>query len=114
MKEKERLEKLKSVELKKKGNAMHDKKKAEAERKEEEELARKAMELEAEHEKNMTEDEKRQLERKRLEAAGEFTYMSLVPFGEASTVVYLTGWVMIAEINPESFLSFAPGQLERK
>jgi len=87
VKEKERLEKLKSVELKKKGNAMHDKKKAEAERKEEEELARKAMELEAEHELNMTEDEKRQLERKRAEAADDELVDDLFGGGEPKKVV---------------------------
>ena len=67
--EKARMEKASQVSLKKKGNALAAKKKAEEDRKEEEELARKAMELEAEMEANMTLDERRALERQRVEDA---------------------------------------------
>ncbi len=55
--------------LRSKGKALAKKKKAEEDRKEEEELARKAMELEAEMEANMTIDERRELEKKRVEEA---------------------------------------------
>eukprot|EP00565_Helicotheca_tamesis_P009218 CAMPEP_0185732938 /NCGR_PEP_ID=MMETSP1171-20130828/17970_1 /TAXON_ID=374046 /ORGANISM="Helicotheca tamensis, Strain CCMP826" /LENGTH=137 /DNA_ID=CAMNT_0028402545 /DNA_START=157 /DNA_END=566 /DNA_ORIENTATION=+ len=55
--------------LKKKGKALADKKAAEAARKEEEEIARKAMELEAEMEENMTPEERRALEKRRVEEA---------------------------------------------
>ena len=55
--------------LKSKGKALAAKKKAENDRKEEEELARKTMELEAEMEANMTIDEKRALEKRRVEEA---------------------------------------------
>jgi translation initiation factor 3 subunit J len=67
--ERERIEKIKQVSLKKKGNALVAKKKADEERKEEEELARKAMELEAEMESKMTIDERRALEKQRVEDA---------------------------------------------
>lgn len=67
--EKAREEKLKQMELKKKGNARKEKEQKAAEAKEEEELARKAMELEAEMESKMTIDERRALERKRIEEA---------------------------------------------
>lgn len=55
--------------LRSKGKALAAKKKAEEDRKEEEELARKAMELEAEMEANMTVDERRALEKRRVEEA---------------------------------------------
>jgi len=55
--------------LRTKGKALAAKKKAENDRKEEEELARKTMELEAEMEANMTIDEKRALEKRRVEEA---------------------------------------------
>ena len=67
--EKNQNDKLQQVSLKKKGNALAAKKKAEEDRKEEEELARKAMELEAEMEANMTIDERRALEKQRVEEA---------------------------------------------
>lgn len=67
--EKEREEQLQLVELKKKGNALNDKKQAELDRKEEEELARKAMELEAELEANMDPDELKRLKRQQIEDA---------------------------------------------
>mmetsp|Transcript_21666 Transcript_21666/g.31630 ORF Transcript_21666/g.31630 Transcript_21666/m.31630 type:complete len:265 (-) Transcript_21666:174-968(-) len=55
--------------LRSKGNALVAKKKAEEDRKEAEELARKAMELEAEMEANMTIDERRAMQRKKVEEA---------------------------------------------
>ena len=67
--EKNKKDQLQQVSLKKKGNALAAKKKAEEDRKEEEELARKAMELEAEMEANMTIDERRALEKQRVEEA---------------------------------------------
>lgn len=67
--EKEREDQLRQVELKKKGNALNDKKQAELDRKEEEELARKAMELEAELEANMDPDELKKLKRQQIEDA---------------------------------------------
>jgi translation initiation factor 3 subunit J len=65
--EKARMEKVKTASLREKGKARAAKQQAEDDRKEEEELARKAMELEAEMEANMTIDERRALERKRVE-----------------------------------------------
>lgn len=53
--------------LKAKGNALADKKRREAERKEELELAKKAMELELEREGNMTAEERRLEERRKVE-----------------------------------------------
>ena len=67
--EKERNEKSDKVSLRNKGKKLAAKKAAEIERKEEEELARKAMELEAEMEANMTIDERRALEKRRVEEA---------------------------------------------
>jgi translation initiation factor 3 subunit J len=67
--EKERAEKSRNESLKTKGKALAAKKQAEADRKEEEILARKTMELEAEMEAKMTIDERRALERKRVEEA---------------------------------------------
>ena len=69
VKEKEAADKAKHVELKKKGSALAAKKQAEKDRQEELEIARKAMELEAEMEANMTPDERRALERRRIEEA---------------------------------------------
>lgn len=69
VKEKEAQDKLKQADLKKKGSALHAKKQAEKDRLEELEIARKAMELEAELEAKMTPDERRALERKRVEEA---------------------------------------------
>jgi translation initiation factor 3 subunit J len=66
---KEAADKANQAELKKKGNALAEKKAAEKERTEELELARKAMELEAELEESMTPDERRELERRRVEEA---------------------------------------------
>mmetsp|Transcript_7549 Transcript_7549/g.10813 ORF Transcript_7549/g.10813 Transcript_7549/m.10813 type:complete len:267 (+) Transcript_7549:233-1033(+) len=67
--EKVQYQKASNAVLKAKGNALAEKKRAEQERKEEEELARKAMEIEAEMEANMSIDERRQLEKKRVEDA---------------------------------------------
>jgi translation initiation factor 3 subunit J len=69
VKEKQDAEKLNQVNLKKKGNAFADKKRAELELKEELDIARKAMEIEAEMEANMTIDERHALERRRVEEA---------------------------------------------
>jgi translation initiation factor 3 subunit J len=69
LKDKEDAEKLSSVELKKKGNAMVSKKKEEQERKDELELAKHAMELEMEAEANMSPDELRQLKQRQIEEA---------------------------------------------
>jgi len=67
--ERKRLEDTKQESLRSKGKVLAAKKKAAEERKEEEELARKAMELEAELEANMTIDERRALEKQRVEEA---------------------------------------------
>jgi Translation initiation factor eIF3 subunit. len=67
--EKQRSEKEQTESLRSKGKALAAKKKAEEARRQEEDLARKAMELEAEMEANMTIDERRELERKRVEDA---------------------------------------------
>ena len=62
-------DKVRQVELKKKGSALQAKKLAEKEQQEELEIARKAMELEAEMEANMTPEERQLLERQRIEEA---------------------------------------------
>lgn len=67
--EKEAEEKAQKAQASTRGKKLAAKKAAEAEAKEEEELARKAMELEAELEANMTIDERRALERQRVEEA---------------------------------------------
>jgi translation initiation factor 3 subunit J len=69
LKEKQATDKASHAELKKKGSVMAAKKRDEQERKEELELARKAMELEAEMEANMSPEERRTLERQRVEDA---------------------------------------------
>ena len=69
LKEKAASDKARHDDLKKKGTALAEKKRAEKERAEELELARKAMELEAEMEANLSIDERRALERKRVEEA---------------------------------------------
>ena len=69
LKEKEIKEQQMNQELKKKGNALVEKKMAEQERLMEEEVARKAMELEAELESNMTPDELRKMKQKQIEDA---------------------------------------------
>ncbi len=69
VKEMANAEKLKNMHLAKKGNALKQKKEAEAAAKLEMEVARKAMEMEAEAEANMTEGERKALERKRVEDA---------------------------------------------
>lgn len=61
-------EKAAQLNLKAKGSALAKKKAADAAAKEELELARKAMALEAEMEANMTPEERRQIERERVEA----------------------------------------------
>lgn len=62
-------EKAKQENLKKKGSALAAKKQAEKDRQEELEIARKAMEMEAELEAKMSPDERRALERQRIEEA---------------------------------------------
>lgn len=57
------------VDLKKKGNALAEKRRAEKERLEEIELAKKAMELEAEVEQNMSPDELRKYKQRQIEEA---------------------------------------------
>lgn len=69
VKEKQATDKASQAELKKKGSAMAAKKRDEKDRKEELELAIKAMELEAEMEANMSPEERRTLERQRVEDA---------------------------------------------
>jgi translation initiation factor 3 subunit J len=69
VKEKARADQFASIELKKKGNALAEKKRKEEERLEEEELARKAIELEADMEANMTVEERRLLAKQRIEEA---------------------------------------------
>ena len=69
IKEKKLAEEMAKVNLKKKGTALQQKKEREAAKKLEEEVARKAMEMEAEMEANMTPDERRALEKKRVEDA---------------------------------------------
>jgi translation initiation factor 3 subunit J len=67
--EREREEKAKREQASSRGKKLAAKKAADAEKKEEEELARKTMKLEAEMEANMTVDERREMERKRVEDA---------------------------------------------
>lgn len=69
VKEKAAAEAFAQQENKKKGKALADKKAAEAARKEEEEIARRAVELEAEAESNMTAEERKLHERRRVEEA---------------------------------------------
>ena len=67
--EREKVAKQTNAELKKKGNALFEKKAAEKARFEEEEIAKKAMEYENELEANMSPEELRALERQRVEEA---------------------------------------------
>jgi translation initiation factor 3 subunit J len=67
--EKERQEKLDQLELKKKGTALAEKRRAQKAEKDELEIARKAMELEAEHEANLSPDELRKLKQQQIEDA---------------------------------------------
>lgn len=69
VKEREAQEKAKQADLKKKGSALQAKKQAEKDRLEEIEIAKRAMELEAELEAKMTAEERRALERQRIEDA---------------------------------------------
>lgn len=69
VKEKERAAKASQAALKTKGNALKKKKELEEQRKMEEEVARQALEAEAEMEANMSTDERRALERQRVEEA---------------------------------------------
>jgi translation initiation factor 3 subunit J len=69
LKEKEIQEKQMNQELKKKGNALMEKKLAEQERMMEEEVTRKAMELEAELEATMTPDELKKMRQQQIEDA---------------------------------------------
>jgi len=85
VKEKALADKAKEQELKKKGNALAEKKAAEQARKDEEEIARKAVELEAELEANMTPDERRAYEQKRIEEADNDLTNDLFGAVEAET-----------------------------
>jgi translation initiation factor 3 subunit J len=67
--EKQKSAKIEAEMNKTKGKALLEKKRAEEERKEEMEIARRALELEAEMEENMTLEERRQLEKQRIESA---------------------------------------------
>lgn len=67
--EKEREDKAKKEQASSRGKKLAAKQAADAEKKEEEELARKTMELEAEMEANMTIDERREMQRKKVEEA---------------------------------------------
>jgi translation initiation factor 3 subunit J len=69
VKEKEAQEKAKQADLKKKGSALQAKKQAEKDRLEEIEIAKRAMELEAELEAKLSPEERRALERQRIEEA---------------------------------------------
>lgn len=69
VKEKDAAAKASQVALKTKGNALKKKKELEEQRKMEEEVARQALEAEAEMEANMTSDQRRELERRRVEEA---------------------------------------------
>jgi len=69
LKEKAAQDTAQLADLKKKGSALQAKKQADKERQEELEIARKAMELEAEMEAKMSPDERRVLERQRIEEA---------------------------------------------
>lgn len=69
LKEKAEQDRLQNMESKIRGKALAEKKQKEKEAQEELELARIAMELEAQAEAKMTPDERRQLERQRIEAA---------------------------------------------
>ena len=69
LKEKAAQEQADHAALKKKGNALAEKKRAEQERKDELEIARKAMELEALAEANMSPDELRALKQRQIEEA---------------------------------------------
>jgi translation initiation factor 3 subunit J len=69
VKEKAASDKANQADLRKKGSAFAAKREADKERAEELEIARKAMELEAEMEENMSPDERRALDRQRIEEA---------------------------------------------
>jgi translation initiation factor 3 subunit J len=69
VKEKAEADRVQHAELRTKGNALALKRAEEHARREEEELARKAVELEAAMEANLTAEERRELERKRIEEA---------------------------------------------
>jgi translation initiation factor 3 subunit J len=85
LKEKDEHDKLNAVELKKKGNAMKDKKREQHERDEEVELARIAMEMEAEEESAMSPDELRALKRRQIEDADNALTDDL--FGSVDTMI---------------------------
>jgi translation initiation factor 3 subunit J len=82
--EKAKQEKLQTAELKKKGQALLEKKAAEMARKTEEELARKIMELEAAAEANMTPEQRKELERRRVEDADHAVTEELFGGGAAA------------------------------
>ena len=69
LKERDLAEKAKNQELKKKGNALAEKKAAEQARLEEEEIARKAVELEAEAESKLSPEERRLQQQRLVEEA---------------------------------------------
>jgi translation initiation factor 3 subunit J len=87
--EKERQEKLDQIELKKKGTALAEKRRAQKEEADELEIARKAMELEAEQEANMSPDELRMLKQKQIEEADHALTDDL--FGNASKGASVSG-----------------------
>jgi len=69
VKDKAEQERLSSIDLKKKGNALVSKKREEQDLLEELELAKKAMELEAEAESNLSPEERRELKQRQVEDA---------------------------------------------
>jgi len=84
--------KFEQTALRTKGNALADKKRKEKEQKEELELAKRAMELDLEREKTMTADERRVMERQRVEEGDDeliddlFGGVDKVPSGRGSAV----------------------------
>ena len=93
VKEKAVAEKVQQQELKKKGNALMEKKAAEQARRDEEELARKVVEMEAELEANMTPDERRAYEQSRIEQADHALTNDLFGAVEAQTTAAAAGTV---------------------
>jgi translation initiation factor 3 subunit J len=69
VKEKLEQDRVQHADLKKKGNALAERKRAEKERQDELDIARRAMELELEENDKLTPDERRMLEQRRIEDA---------------------------------------------
>mmetsp|Transcript_16850 Transcript_16850/g.25748 ORF Transcript_16850/g.25748 Transcript_16850/m.25748 type:complete len:259 (+) Transcript_16850:137-913(+) len=84
LKDREEEAKASHQSLKKKGNALLEKKKAEEKRKEDEEIARKAMELELEMESKMSVEDRRKMERQRVEDADNALTEDLFGVGPSS------------------------------